>query len=173
MDNLIDAPKVSLPTIASLLDHAGIDYIPNDDDSLYVTGFKFNFWVRLDHDSQYLIYWTYADVNLDAGDVPLLRFVNDCNDDLVLVQFSYDDETHRFKGTYIISFKDGLVPPQITRLGSLFAGVFNEAVDTGIIEGLLKPLAYSGESDRDVADDAGEAGEAPGGAGDFAGATKH
>ena len=151
MNNIIDSHNVTLFTIASLLDNAGMDFEIYDDQMLYVTGLSFNFWVRIDDTHHYLIFWTYRDCQPDTGEVDRLRFVNDCNAEFVMIQFSYDTELSRFKGHYVLPLKDGLIGRQVMRIGSLFSGVFDEAVDVGIMQGLLVPYGYRGEAGDEVA----------------------
>lgn len=120
----------SLAEIASMLDEAGIDYIPLlDEDRLYVTAFAFNFWIRIHEQSGAVFLTTNWDLNADANELELLRHINRLNDRFPLVQFAWDEEGHRLTGHAWLSARGGIARAVLIRTAIRFASIFKEALD--------------------------------------------
>lgn len=120
----------SLAEIASMLDEVGIDYIPLlDQDSLYVTAFAFNFWIRVNEQSGAVFLSTNWDLDADANELELLRQVNRLNAGFPLVQFAWDEDYNRLNGHAWLSARGGIERAVLIRTAIRFASIFKEALD--------------------------------------------
>ena len=139
MNPVIAPEALTISLISSTYRTSAIEHETYDDDSLYVTGQSFSYWVDLCREDQYLTISTYWDCVVGADEGELLAFTNDCNTRLAMVQFSHDPDGKRFNGHYIIPYAEGLLPTLIPRAGSMFASNFLAAIKLGMDDNLLFP----------------------------------
>ena len=126
--------------IAEIFDNAAIDHERTNDGQIYVTGHPFNFWVMLDEKRHLLIFWTYWEFVPDLDELEALTFTNALNNDKIMLQFSRSEETNRLYSHYVLPYRDGLIPKLVLRIGQKMSGIFDEAAQAGITDGLLVPL---------------------------------
>lgn len=143
LNEIIESQTVTLSALTNALDNAVVDWMPNDEQTVYVTGNAFPSFQKIDSDRQFVVIWTYLDAVPCAEESELLAFVNSLNRRLVMVQFSYDAETHRVFGHYVLSYRDGFNTKQVIRAGRSFADIFDDAVKEGVGLRLLLPLENS------------------------------
>ena len=148
MNSLIKTENVTLETLTNALDAAAIDWLPHDENAVYVTGHAFPAFQKIDSDRNFVVIWTYLDLVPCAETTEILDFVNGLNRRLVMLQFTFDPETHRMFGHYVLSYRDGFNPAQIIRAGRTFADIFRDAGNEGIGQRLLKPLEQCVEADE-------------------------
>lgn len=137
MTTIIAESDVSLTTISSLLDEAAIDHSVEEGGCIYVTSSPFNFWISIDEDRKFLRFYSYWPVAIDTPEDRLLRFVNECNDSIILLQFSVTEDRQRFYGFYMMYYRDGVIRSQLLRIARLFSELFHRAVEHEDTEDLL------------------------------------
>jgi hypothetical protein len=124
------ARMLTLHEIAEMLDEAGIDYrLLEDEDSLYVTSFAFNLWIRVHDKSGGIAIYTNWKVACDNDEFRFLRHVNQLNFGFPLVQFSWDEDDRLLIGHTWLSGRGSLPRAVLIRTAIRFADIFKEALD--------------------------------------------
>jgi hypothetical protein len=137
MTVVIPECDVSYETIRSAFDDAAIDYTAEEDGKIYVTAFPFNFWISIDEDRKFLRFYSYWPVAIDTPEDRLHRFVNECNDAIILLQFSATEDRQRFYGFYMMYYRDGVIRSHVLRVARMFSELFHRAVEHEDTEDLL------------------------------------
>lgn len=137
MKNLIPQSAICAQSLLEEFDAVAVDAEQIDPESIYVTGQAFNFWVRINKKSQYLVFSTYAQMQVDGASIDALRFVNELNDIWSLAQFSTSFENDRLYAFYMLSFKGGMLRKQFLRTAVHFPNIFSEVVAEGRMLGLI------------------------------------
>lgn len=143
MNEIIESQNFTISKIAEIFESAATDCEMTDDGQIYVTGLSFNFWVRIDEKRHLLIFWTYWEFLPDLDEVEALTFTNALNNDKIMLQFSRSAESNRLYGHYVLPYRDGLMPKLVLRIGQKVSGIFDEAAQVGIADGLLMPFQCS------------------------------
>ena len=131
---------ITLNQLTHALTAADIDHMVRKDDRIYVTGLEFPTFWTIDDERELLMFSTYLDVADTAKDDALLAFVNACNREYILIQFSYHADVRRFYGYHPLTIALNRDLNQIIETGRLFASIFQTAASEGIDAGLLVPL---------------------------------
>ena len=138
MDNLIPEHAITAQTLTTELEAIAVDAELVNAEKIYVTGQAFNFWVRVNCNTQYLIFSTYACLNDTTESIETLRYVNELNDIWSLAQFSISFENDRLYAFYMLSFKGGLLRKQLLRTMTNFPNIFSDVVSEGRMRGLIE-----------------------------------
>lgn len=136
--SVIDPDTITEATITDILNDAAIDH--HDNGGLYVTEYPFNFWINFDSKRKLVTFYSYWNVDPDAEELDILRFVNKSNLNKILLQFSYNADLGRFYGHYSAEIHAGLIPQNLLKLCHKFSSILDEVVDDGIEAGVLAPL---------------------------------
>ena len=134
-------------TVAGFLDAAGIDQVVQSDDSVYVTGLNFNFWIQSHADDHALTFYTNWPLRPSVSEDIALRFVNMLNTSKILVQFAHIAEKNLMAGHAWMSCKDGFSGTQMVRTATRFASIFGGAVAEGLGEGLFGEISGADAGD--------------------------
>jgi hypothetical protein len=118
----------SLESVKAILDGAGIDYIEQGEEAVYVTGLAFNFWIFVQPERSMIDIMTYEMLPEGMDEVAALRCVNALNQKFILAQFSLSECGKRLYGRYMVSCREGLPAPVFLWSARLFSSVFNEAL---------------------------------------------
>jgi len=137
MKNFIPQHAVRSQTLMEELEAIAVDAQQVDAERIYVTGQAFNFWVRVNDKTQYLVFSTYAPLHEVKESIESLRFVNELNDIWSLAQFSISFEQDRLYAFYMLSFKGGLLRKQLLRTLVHFPNIFADVVTEGRMRGLV------------------------------------
>lgn len=148
LNEIIESQNVSLETLTNALDAAALDWLPHDENAVYVTGNAFPAFQKIDSDRKFVVIWTYLDLVPCAQTPEILEFVNGLNQRLVMLQFTFDPETHRMFGHYVLSYRDGFNAAQVIRAGRVFSDIFSDAANEGIGQRLLMPLDQCADADE-------------------------
>jgi hypothetical protein len=135
---VLDPQAVDETSVKTILQNGAIDY--HDNDGIYVTSYPFNFWLDIDKKRKLIVMYTYWETVFEAGEIDIIRFVNNANAQKIMLQFSYNERLGRLYGHYAHPYNVGLIPPHVLKLCQKFSSVFEEVVHEGIAEGLLEEL---------------------------------
>ena len=131
---------ITLEQITAALDAAHIAYDVRDAEEIYVTGYSFPTFWRVDAERDLLVFSTYLDVMPGASADELLAFVNACNLKFILVQFSYHPDMRRLIGHYVLTRVEGVSIDQAIASGKLFAAIFQDCAEEGVDKSILASL---------------------------------
>ena len=131
---------ITLEQITEALDAAHIAFDVRDAEEIYVTGYAFPTFWRVDAERDLLVFSTYLDVMPGAGADELLAFVNACNLKFILVQFSYHPEMRRIFGHYVLTMAGGASIQQVIASGKLFASIFLDAAEEAVDNHFARPV---------------------------------
>ena len=129
--------NINVDKISEIFNKFNVEHEICGKSSLYVANTDFNYWIQIDSERSLLGFHTYWESDQNADETAVLSFLNECNSQFVMVQFSHNPETSRLKGNYALPIGDGLIPDQLLTIGARFASIFGDAVHTGVEKGLL------------------------------------
>jgi len=109
-------PSSMAENVWEVLSNAAIDWEIDDRGSTYVTSLAFPFWLDVLTGDEGFSFYTYCPLRDGVGELELLRFVNDCNHRMPLVQFSASKCGRRLEAPYSL-YK----PDDLHQRGFLFA----------------------------------------------------
>lgn len=101
-------PSTMAENVWEVLSNAAIDWEIDGRGSTYVTSLAFPFWLDVLPDDEGFSFYTYCTVREGIGELELLRFVNNCNHKLPMVQFCASKCGKRVQAHYSLYKPDGL-----------------------------------------------------------------
>lgn len=101
-------PQSTAENVWDVLSNAAIEWTLDERGSTYVTSFAFPFWLDVLPDDEGFSFYTYCPVREGVAELEFLRFVNDCNQRLPMVQFSASKCGGRFQAHYSLYKPEGL-----------------------------------------------------------------
>lgn len=107
-----------------VLSDAAIDWKIDDNGSTYVTSLDFPFWLDVLAGDEGFYFHTYCSVREGVGEAELLRFVNDCNLALPMVQFSASKCGRRLQAHHSLYKPEGLHQRSFLFAARRFAEIF-------------------------------------------------
>lgn len=125
-----DVPsEMTQQLLCDILSDAAIDWMYDDHDrSIYVTSLGFSFWLKFDPDLKCLHFTTLWPLKQEASEADVLRYVNHCNNTLLLSKFNTDGRRSRIRARYMLHYEDGFSRRHILRVSRLFVRVFLAAI---------------------------------------------
>ena len=147
--NVLAPENITKQAIAAILDAAAIDHQEND--GLYVTDFKFNFWVDVDEDRKLIFLYSHCQVQPDADELDVLKFCNKTNSTKIMLQIYYSAKRGNVYAYYSQPFHAGLIAQNFLKLCKIYSGILANVMDDGIEEGVLLPLPECPSDDAESA----------------------
>lgn len=150
---MIAASDISIEKLASILDEAVVDYRREEDDSLYVTGMSFNFWVRYNSESKFLHLTTFWNFKPSVPEFEALQCANALNFEYAMAQFYSANDNSRLSAAYTIPTHEGLSARFFLRAARMFSGIYHSAIHDPIARHLLEIWPALSDDDCPVSED--------------------
>jgi hypothetical protein len=117
-------PKSMTENVWEALSDAAIDWRIDVDGSTYVTSLDFPFWLDFLAEDEGFYFYTYCTVRESVGEAELLRFANECNLALPMIQFSASKCCQRFQAHYSLFKLEGIHQRSLLFAARRFAEIF-------------------------------------------------
>jgi hypothetical protein len=138
LDRRLAPGEITVPTLSRLLDAAAIDHdVHHDGEAVLVTAFAINVMLHPHPEAGTLAIRSICEFAEGSDPEAALGFVNACNVESAMVQFALVGEPLRLGGYHVLWTTDGLLPRQIIRAASRFAGGFRGAVAEAVSARLM------------------------------------
>lgn len=122
-------PGAMSDRVWEVLSDAAIDWKIDDNGSTYVTSLDFPFWLDVLGGGEGFYFYTYCSVREGVEEAELLRFVNDCNLGLPMLQFSASKCGRRFQAHYSLYKPEGLHQRSFLFAARRFAEIFMKVLE--------------------------------------------
>lgn len=139
---ILEENQINIHTIAEHIQQSGLDVVSQEFDEeqpwiCLVTEIGLNFRIHVEKERKFLRFSTFLPMNKSMPYESKLRFVRQCNFDLILAGFTLDKDDDLFI-VYYMSFTQGLILAQfmkvVQRFSELLEHIVNEQGDDGIIK---------------------------------------
>jgi len=138
MPNVLAPENVTNQAVTSVLDDAAIEHCENT--GLYVTDFKFNFWIDVDQERKLIFLYSHCQVQPDADELDVLKFCNKANSTKIMLQIYYSAKRGNVYAYYSLPFHAGLITQHLLKLCRIYSDILSDIMENGIEEGVLMPL---------------------------------
>ena len=128
MNSLIPESEVVGARLASLLEAAVIEFKIDPDGDIYASdGLEFPVWITIAEDKKLIAFFTFFDPD-GAGIEDALSFVNQINQSIVVVQFSW--QAGKLWGHYWLTYDGGIDVKHFIKMLRRFSGAFVSGIET-------------------------------------------
>lgn len=127
LNSLIFENEVAGARLASILEAAVIEYKIDPDGDIYASdGLDFPVWITIAEDKKLIAFFTFYDPE-GTGVGNALSAVNDINQSIVLVQFSW--QANKLWGHYWMTYDGGIDVKHFIKMLRRFSGAFLMGID--------------------------------------------